>query len=238
MPTRLISGIKIPFHVDSISVVNSQVNYHETSKMTDRIGTVPLKEINGVLKTVTNRPAKSTDSLVLMASTKLLGLHIRRLHYRESYADSLSGFHMLLKTSGLHMPELSQITNPMAAADLEAGYLEPITARIAGNRYASVGDMKFFYKDLKLRLLGHKDTTRRSLLIKFENFVASKILRKRNQQEARIFYDRDQKKFIFGYWIKSIVSGVLVSVGVKANKKYHANYLKLRERHTLPAEEE
>ncbi|SFD07120.1 hypothetical protein SAMN05216167_103200 [Spirosoma endophyticum] len=238
MPTRLISGIRIPFHVDSISVVNSQVNYHETSKMTDRTGTVPLKEINGVLKTITNHPTKPTDSLKLLASTKLLGLHIRRLHYRESYGDSLSGFHMLLKTSGLYMPELSQITNPMASADLEAGYLEPITARIAGNRYASVGDMKFFYKDLKLRLLGHKDTTRRSLLIKFENFVASKILRKKNQQEARIFYDRDQKKFIFGYWIKSIVSGVLVSVGVKANKKYHANYLKLRERHTLPAEED
>ncbi|UFH55032.1 hypothetical protein [Spirosoma sp. KNUC1025] len=237
MPTRLISGIKVPFHIDSISVVNSQVNYHETSKMTDRVGTVPLKEINGTLKTITNRPAKSTDSLKLLASTKLLGLHIRRVHYRESYEDSLSGFHMLLKTSDLHMPELTQITNPMASADLADGYLEPITARIAGNKYASVGNMRFHYKDLKLRLLGHKDTTRRSLLIKFENFAANKILRKKNQEDARIFYDRDQKKFIFGYWIKSVVSGVLVSVGVKANKKYHANYLKLSQKHTLPAEE-
>ncbi|QIP16919.1 hypothetical protein G8759_31920 [Spirosoma aureum] len=237
MPTRLISGIKVPFHIDSISVINSQVNYHETSKITNRVGTVPLKDINGTLKTVTNRPTKSTDSLKLLASTKLLGLHIKRLHYRESYGDSLSGFHMLLRTSDLNMPELSPITNPMAAADLEDGYLEPIMARIAGNKYASVGNMRFYYKNLKLRLLGHKDTTRRSLLIKFENFVASKILRKKNQQEARIFYDRDQKKFIFGYWIKSIMSGVLTSVGVKANKKYHANYLKLSQQHTLPAED-
>lgn len=237
MPTRLISGIKVPFHIDSISVVNSQVNYHETSKMTGRVGTIPLKNINGVLKTVTNRPTKSTDSLKLLASTHLLGLHIKRVHYRESYGDSLSGFHMLLKTSDLHMPELTQITNPMASADLDDGYLEPITARIAGNKYASVGTMRFHYKDLKLRLLGHKDTTRRSLLIKFENFAANKILRKKNQEDARIFYDRDQRKFIFGYWIKSIVSGVLVSVGVKANKKYHANYMKLSQQHTLPAEE-
>lgn len=238
MPTRLISKIKVPFHVDSIKVVNSQVNYHETSKMTGRVATIPLHDINGMLKTVTNRPTKSTDSLKLLASTHLLGLHIKRLHYRESYGDSLSGFHMLLKTSDLHMPELTQITNPMASADLEDGYLEPITARIAGNKYASVGDMKFYYKDLKLKLLGHKDTTRRSLLIKFENFVANKILHKKNDKDARIFYDRDQKKFIFGYWIKSVVSGILVSVGVKANKKYHANYLKLSQQHTLPAEEE
>ncbi len=238
MPTRLISAIKVPFHIDSISVVNSQVNYHETSKMTERVATIPLKEINGTLKTITNRPAKSTDSLKLLASTKLLGLQIRRLHYRESYSDSLSGFHMLLKTSDLHMPELTSITNPMASADLDGGYLEPISARIAGNRYASVGHLRFHYKDLKLRLLGHKDTTRRSWLIKFENFAANKILRKKNKEDARIFYDRDQRKFIFGYWIKSVVSGVLVSVGVKANKKYHANYLKLSKQHTLPAEED
>ena len=238
MPTQLISKIKVPFHIDSVNVINSQVNYHETSKMTDRVATIPLHDINGTLKTVTNRPTKATDSLKLLASTKLLGLHIKRLHYRESYADSLSGFHMLLKTSDLHMAELTQITNPMASADLEDGYLEPITARIAGNRYASVGDMKFHYKDLKLKLLGHKDTTRRSWLIKFENFAASKILHKKNDKDARIFYDRDQRKFIFGYWIKSVVSGVLVSVGVKANKKYHANYLKLSQQHTLPAEEE
>ncbi|MBD2751966.1 AsmA family protein [Spirosoma validum] len=237
MPTQLISKIKVPFRIDSVSVVNSQVNYHETSKMTGRVATIPLHEINGTLKTVTNRPTKSTDSLKLLASTKLLGLNIKRLHYRESYGDSLSGFHMLLKTSDLHMPELTQITNPMASADLEDGYLEPITAQIAGNRYASVGNMRFHYKDLKLKLLGHKDTTRRSWLIKFENFAANKILHKKNDKDARIFYDRDQRKFIFGYWIKSVVSGVLVSVGVKANKKYHANYLKLSQQHTLPAEE-
>ncbi|WP_461115712.1 hypothetical protein [Spirosoma jeollabukense] len=88
----------------------------------------------------------------------------------------------------------------------------------------SIGDM-----DLKLRLLGHRGTTRRSLTVKFENpwlarpCARRKGLHKKNQQEARIFYDRDQKKFILGYWIKSIVSGVLVSVGVKANKKYHSN---------------
>ena len=237
MPTRLISKIRVPFRIDSISVVNSQVNYHETSKMTDRVATIPLHEINGTLKNITNRPTKATDSLKLLASTKLLGLTIKRLHYRESYSDSLSGFHMLLKTSDLHMPELTQITNPMASADLEGGQLEPITARIAGNRYASVGDMKFYYKNLKIKLLGHKDTTRRSWLIKFENFAVNKILHKKNDKDARIFYDRDQKKFIFGYWIKSVVSGVLVSVGVKANKKYHANYLKLSQQHTLPAEE-
>lgn len=237
MPTRLLAGIKAPFWVDSISVVNSQVNYHETSKLTNRVATIPLKEINGTLKRITNQPTHATDSLTLLASTKLLGLHIKQLYYRESYGDSLSGFRMRLNTSDFHMAELTPITNPMAAADLDAGYLEPMTAQLAGNKYASVGNMRFFYNGLKLRLLGHADTTRKSLLIRFENFVVGKVLRKKNQQIARIFYDRDQKKFIFGYWIKSIMSGVLVSVGVKGNKKYHANYLKLSQQHALPAEE-
>ncbi len=237
MPTRLIGRLKIPVKIDSVSVVNSDVIYHETSKVTNRVGKIPLREINGVLKNITNRPTKATDSLVLKASTKLLGLHIQRLHYRESYGDSLAGFHMLLKTSDLHLPELTQITNPMAAADIDGGNVKPILARIAGNKYASVGHMRFHYNDLTIRLLGHADTTRKSLLIKFENFVIRKVLRKHNDQDSRIFYDRDLKKFIFGYWIKSIMTGVLTSVGVKGNKKYHANYLKLSQQHTLPAEE-
>ena len=236
MPTQLIAGIRaLPFRIDSVSVVNGQVNYHETSKITDRVGTVPLRSINALLTTVTNRPTR-TDSLKLLASTTLLGLDIERLFYRESYRDSLSGFRMALQTSALRMPTLTAVTNPMAAVDLTGGYLEPLTARLTGNRYASVGNMQFHYQDLNLRLLGHKDTTRRSLLIKFENFAATKILRKKNDQDARIFYARDQKKFIFGYLIKSIMSGVLVSVGIKSNKKYHQQYEKLSELRTLPAE--
>lgn len=236
MPTRLLSGITLPFRVDSIRIINSRLTYHETSKITNQVGTIPLTEINGVVKNITNRPTRWSDSLSLLASTKLLGLSINQMHYRESYGDSLSGFRMILQTSGMHLPELTQITKPVAAAGLEGGYLEPVLIRMAGNNYASVGTMRFFYKDLKLRLLGKTDAPRKSLLIRVENFVIGHVLRKKNQQEAPIFYSRDQTKFVFGYWIKSIMSGVLVSVGVKGNKAYHANYVKLRQQHTLPDE--
>ncbi|MVM31863.1 hypothetical protein GO755_17575 [Spirosoma sp. HMF4905] len=238
MPTRLISRVTIPFQVDSISVINSNVIYHETSKLTNRVGNVPLMSINGVLKNITNRPRKTTDSLVLRASTKLLGLNIDRLHYRESYGDSLAGFHMLLQTSDVHLPELSSITNPIIAANLDGGYVQPITARVVGNRYASVGNMHFYYKDLKISLLSPADTAKKTFLIKFKNFVIGKVLRKKNEADSRIFYDRDPQTFIFGYWIKTMTSGILTSIGVKGNKKYRANYLKLSQQHPLPVEEE
>lgn len=237
MPTRLMSRVNIPFRIDSISVINSTVIYHETSKLTNRVGNVPLMNINGVLKNITNRPRKTTDSLVLRASTKLLGLHIDRLTYRESYGDSLAGFHMLLNTSDVHLPEMSSLTNPMLAANLDGGYVQPITARVVGNRYASVGNMHFYYKDLKINLLAPADTTKKTLLIKLKNFVIGKVLRRKNEADSRIFYDRDPQTFIFGYWIKTMTSGILTSIGVKANKKYRANYLKLSQQRTLPVEE-
>lgn len=234
MPTQLMNRVTIPFRIDSISVINSHVTYHETSKLTNRVGNVPLMNINGVLKNITNRPRKTTDSLILRASTNLLGLHLNQLNYRESYADSLAGFHMLLKTSDVHLPELSSITNPIIAANLDAGYVQPITARVVGNRYASVGRMHFYYKDLKISLLSPADTTKKTFLIKLKNFVIGKVLRKKNETDSRIFYDRDPQTFIFGYWIKTMTSGILTSIGVKANKKYRANYLKLSQQRTLP----
>ncbi|MVM40825.1 hypothetical protein GO730_29230 [Spirosoma sp. HMF3257] len=238
MPTRLMSRVNLPFHIDSISVVNSNVLYHETSKLTNRVGNVPLMNINGVLKNITNRPRKLTDSLVLRASTKLLGLQVDRLHYRESYGDSLAGFHMLLQTSDVHLPELSSITNPIIAANLDGGYVQPITARVVGNQYASVGNMHFYYKDLKISLLSPADTTKKTFLIKLKNFVIGKVIRKKNEADSRIFYDRDPQIFIFGYWIKTMTSGILTSIGVKGNKKYQANYLKLSQQRPLPVQEQ
>ncbi|WP_080057892.1 hypothetical protein [Spirosoma aerolatum] len=236
MPTRLVRQVGFPFRIDSISVINSQVLYHETSKLTNRVGSVPLRNINGVLKNITNRPNRLTDSLVLNASTKLLGLHIDRLLYRESYGDSLAGFRMSLNTSGVHLPELTRITSPMIAANLEAGYAQPIRARVAGNRYASVGMMQLHYKDLKIHLLSPADTTKKTLLTRFKNFVVGQVIRKKNEADSRIFYDRDPQVFIFGYWIKTMLSGVMTSAGVKRNKKYHDSYLKLSQQRPLPAE--
>ncbi|GAB4039037.1 hypothetical protein [Spirosoma gilvum] len=236
MPTRLINRIKIPFRIDSISVINSNVLYHETSKLTNRVGDVPLENINGVLKNITNRPKRSTDSLVLKASTKLLGLHIDRLLYRESYGDSLAGFRMLLNTSGVHLPELTRITSPMIAANLNGGYAKPIMAQVAGNRYASVGKMQLYYNGLKINLLSPADTTKKTLLIRFKNFIVGQVIRKKNDADSRIFYDRDPQVFIFGYWIKTMLSGVMTSAGVKRNKKYHDSYLKLSQQRPLPAE--
>lgn len=236
MPTRLIRQVGFPFRIDSISVINSHVLYHETSKLTNRVGNVPLRNINGVLKNITNRPKRATDSLVLSASTKLLGLHIDRLLYRESYGDSLAGFRMSLNTSGVHLPELTRITSPMIAANLEDGYAKPIMARVAGNRYASVGTMQLHYKDLKIHLLSPADTTKKTLLTRFKNFIVGQVIRKKNEADSRIFYDRDPQVFIFGYWIKTMLSGVMTSAGVKRNKKYHDSYLKLSQQRPLPAE--
>ncbi|GAB3960071.1 hypothetical protein GCM10028805_57330 [Spirosoma harenae] len=238
MPTRLIQNIKIPFRIDSISVVNSNVIYHETSKLTNRVGDVPMKEINGVLKNITNRPKKLSDSLSLKASTQILGLHIDGLQYRESYGDSLAGFRMLLQTSDVHLPELTKLTNPMIAANLDGGYVQPITARVIGNQYASMGNMRFHYKDLKITLLTPADTTKKTFLTKLKNFVIGKVIRKKNETDSRIFYDRDPQVFIFGYWIKTMLSGVMTSVGVKGNKKYQASYQKLKQQRRLPVAEE
>ncbi len=237
MPTRLIDRIKLPLHIDSVSLVNAELTYHELSKVTNRESHIPLRGLNGRVKNITNRHTTTSDSLMLIADTKLLDLHISRLRYHESYADSLSGFHLLLKTSGMHLPGLNPITNPMAAADVDDGFVEPITARIAGNKYASVGTMHFYYKDLKVRLLDHRDTSRKSLLINFENFIINRVLRKKNRQDSRIFFARNRHDFIFSYWIKSIMSGILTSVGVKGNKRYHTNYLKMRQQHAIPAEQ-
>lgn len=148
MPTKLISTIKRPLRIDSIILKNAGITANEISNVTQREGTIPLVAINAIIKNITNR-FKENDSLSIRANGILLDHFIRSVKYKESYADSLSGFRMSLRMSPMNLTALSKVTNPLAAVSIEKGKSDTLVAHIAGNKYAAFGEMNFFTADLR-----------------------------------------------------------------------------------------
>lgn len=234
MPTKLIAKIKMPLKIDSVIVNDATVNANEISNITQREGTIPLIHVNAQIKNISNTPG-ANDSLSIRAQGVLLDHYIRSLKYKESYSDSLSGFRMSVRMSPMDLTALSNITNPLAAVNIDKGHSDTLYARIAGNKYAAFGVMNFYYKGLKIRMLNHTDTLRKSFILSLESFLANKLIVKtNNKKNAQIFFVRDPEKFVFNYWIKSAFSGVITSAGVKSNKKYEKKYKAVKKAYSLP----
>jgi len=82
------------------------------------------------------------------------------------------------------------------------------------------------------------DTTKKNFTLSFKNFVANEfVLKGNNNKQVQVFYIRDEEKFIFNYWFKTIFSGVIASAGIRNDKKYVKQYNKLREVYSLPGKE-
>jgi len=235
MPTQLINSVHSKFSIDSVRVLNSRVTYTEYSNLTNRAGIIPIENINATLKKVTNDHHGKPDTLALKGKAQILSSHINKFSYKEAYDDSLSSFSLTLKMSPSEMTDFSRFTNPLAAVDISSGQFDTILARISGNKYASVGQMQFNYRDLKITLLNHQDTLSKRLSLSFVNFVANSfVIKSNNKKQSSIYFERDRERFVFNYWIKTFLSGVLTSAGIKSNKKYYKQYKQMKNQYSLP----
>jgi hypothetical protein len=177
----------------------------------------------------------ANDSLTIVANAKLFNNYIRHFHYKEAYGDSLSYFTVNFNTSPMILPEYSQVTAPLAAVSVNNGKSDTLFASWAGNKYAAIGKMDFYYNDLKVRLLNKRDPSKKGFLLSLENMLANAvILNKKNSKHSRVYFERDREKFVFNYWVKTSLRGLLSSIGIKSNKKYYKQYMKMRGPYSLP----
>ena len=234
MPTQLITGIKMPLQIDTIYIKGASVNVHEVSEITKREGIVPLSNIDASFKNFTNRPGEK-DSLIINLSGRVIDYNIRTFRYAESYQDSLSGFRMNYNISPMHLPMLTQVTGPLSAIAVTRGFADTLYARVSGNKYATFGEINFYYHNLGIRILNKKDTRKKDLLLAFESVIAnSLIIRSNNKKQANMFFVRNREKFVFNYWVKTLFSGLFTSAGAKKSSKYKRMYEEVAEKYSLP----
>jgi hypothetical protein len=235
MPTKLMAGLKFPAKVDSLQIKGASIDVHEVSATTKREGRVPLRNINAVFKNLTSRPGIK-DSLSIDIVGRVLDYDVWKFRYAESYNDSLSGFRMNYSLSAMHLPGLSEVTNPLSAVAVTSGKGDMLYAKVSGNKHAAFGEMNFYYHNLRIRLLNKEDSLKKSFLLDFETLMANSfVIKSNNRKQSLMFFARDREKFVFNYWVKTLFSGLYTSVGAKSNSKYKKMHDELAERYSLPS---
>ena len=236
LPANMIKKIPQKISIDTVLLSNAHVTYTEYNEKTKQPGTIPVNRMTVRLLNVKNYNYTPTDSLSIQANGYLMDTAWIRLRVKESYTDTLGGFLMTLRMKPADLTVLNPALIPLASVKLESAFLDTLSMRAVGREYLSLGEMKMYYHDLKIRFLKNGIEAKKTLLTRIITFLANSLVVKTNNKSrtGNVFYIRDRDRSAINYLIKIAMSGMASSVGAKNNKKMLRRYKKELEKRHLP----
>jgi hypothetical protein len=234
LPVDMLKKINKRFHLDSLRLNNASVVYEEFNDKTNSLGKVNITHIQALIRNAKNYDLGPTDSLYLMAYARLLDTVNTRVHFDESYLDTLSAFYFSVRVGKISLPLLNQFVVPMANAKIISGELDTLQIRAVGREYLAHGKMNMYYRDLKVQFLNKADQSKTTVITKFITWVANGLVRDSNKKTGMVFAERLRERAVFNYWIKIILGGTLTNAGIRSNTKSEKKYKKSLKKANVP----
>ncbi|TCC99088.1 hypothetical protein EZ449_21415 [Pedobacter frigidisoli] len=79
-----------------------------------------------------------------------------------------------------------------------------------------------------------KNPDRKTFILFLENKLVNLILPNKNSKPAFLFFERNRNKFVFNYWIKTVMGGFVSSVGLKKESKLKKQEREAKLKYHLP----
>ena len=236
LPVDMIQRISLPVAVNRLKIVDGLLSYSEKHAKTRAEGTLQLTHMNAELSNIKNRDITDTDSLTLTMSAYLMDSALIRLMVKESYMDSLSGFLMTLRLTPTTLSFLNPVIIPLSNVKITSGTIDSFHLRAIGHENLSIGEMKMYYHDLKIKLVKDGEENKSSFLTNLASWLANTFIIKKNNngRTGIVYFERIKDRSFFNYIVKMTFSGMATSIGVKKNRKYIKQYKKELKARNLP----
>ncbi|MCW3074520.1 MAG: hypothetical protein JWP69_1589 [Flaviaesturariibacter sp.] len=237
LPTGLIKKIPFPVNIKKVNLVDGYLSYTERNAKTRMEGTLVLDRLSGGLADIKNRNIGADDSLQFTLNAWLMDSAEIALRVKQSYTDSLNGFLMTLRMKPTTLSFLNPVLAPLSNVILTSGTIDSLNIRAIGKEDLALGEMKMYYRDLRIKLVKDGNAEETSLLRRAATFLANALIIKKNGngRTGLIYYERDKSRSFFNYIIRMTFSGMATSIGAKKNRKYMKQYkAELKERNLPP----
>ena len=220
MIPEMLQALPFAFRVDTLRVRKGELKYEERPEDADTTGEVIFSDMYATLYNTTNIVDEEEES-VMEADIQALFMHEGKLdvNFRfPLYRDDL--FHSVQGTlTAMSLTKLNNILEPAVSTSVKSGQLNQLEFTMELDQQKATGMIHFAYDDLKIQLLGDEEDPK--LKEKISSFFANLLVIKSNNpsgnqplREGPIAFERIQEKAVFGYWVRALLSGVQVSVGL------------------------
>lgn len=224
LPREAIMAISQKFAIDSIQLINSRLAYKQFDPKSEQPGDIFLSDFNITAYNITNKLEKDDHEsrIKINLDAKIMGESKMEFTfffplYKDSTAFWLSG-----KTEDISMAKLNSMTKNLLGIGITNGVGSVEVPLISGNDSVAKGSLLFKYKKLRLAMYNREkeelNTSFFSPVINF--FINDLVLRSNNPRFARrtkigvAYFKRDTRKSIVNYSFKSLLSGMLYTLGI------------------------
>lgn len=220
-PHMALKRLPIPTIVEQLKIAKVNVAYGEYNPKTKEIGTVELDGLHGTISNITNdssRLAKQSHAYADL-TTYVMGKAKLNVKIDFNLTSNNGTFSYKGKVNGFDLKALNAISKPLGQIELESGQVTSASFDVSANAAGSKGVVYFYYKDLKIKMLGEDadgNEKKKGLL----SFLANTILIKDDNipdekgRFANVTHERAPQASFFNIMWKSVFKGMREIVGV------------------------
>lgn len=223
MPQEALFNLPVTITIDSVLTHNAYLKYKELDKKSIVPGEIFLNKINLKTYNISNNRNTLEDKSVMMTKFQALLLGKTEINLdaefpllSPNYEFSVSGY-----LNKVYFHDLNSMTQNLVGVNMKSGYGSLDIPLIKGNKTYSEGKILFRYKNLKIDLYDReKAQNSKGLAGSMANLLLNDIFIRSNNpgflgrtRPGEVYYKRDTQKFIVSYMWKSIMSGLMSTMG-------------------------
>jgi hypothetical protein len=127
--------------------------------------------------------------------------------------------------SGMEASELNPILEKSASITITSGKINGLNFSFSANNTKATGNLKLLYEGLKFDIMNRQTGEATALKEQIKSLIANIIVLESNPMPGKevrpgiIEYERDPERYIFGYFFRSLLSGIKTSVTKTKNPR-------------------
>lgn len=207
-------------NIDSLEVNNGNITYTEHAEKAQEPGTVSFNQIKATIYNISNDSIyKTKEAFISMkAEALLMGKSKMNVQLKARLFDPSNTFSLKGMLAPIKVKELNPILEKNAFLNANSAQIDKVNFNLVGNDTKATGELVMLYRGLDISVKDKDNDDQMDMKEQFLSFIVNKGALDSNplpKEEVRvgiIDFERDPTKFIFNYWVKSILTGVKSSV--------------------------
>lgn len=208
----MISAIPVPIEIDSIQILNSTLTYRELGVNKAESGSISIKNIDGIIRGLTNIPEKqkSLEKLEANLAANLNGFAPMDLDLIVPYDQE--AFQLSVAMGKMELNNFNAMLIPLAGVEIKSGELQKLVYNMKAGDNQSQNNLIFDYDNLHVKLIKEKEnhkykkrpiiSTIADAAIKNNNFPEHK-----NYLTATYTTERNKYRSPVNYIIQGLIKG-------------------------------
>ncbi|MFY0608511.1 MAG: hypothetical protein JXR10_17470 [Cyclobacteriaceae bacterium] len=227
LPQTALRSVAMPIKIDTVRFDKSFITHSEFSEEGTSPGVIFFRNLGGIITNITNDEIAidNNSKMTLYVTGSIMNTGDIMVQSMFDYRDSLDRYTLRGTVGEMDLTELNRFLENTASVRIRDGRNKSLSFAFEANEDYAFGSMKFYYRDLKINVLDAETHQRKGHGASIKSFFANTfVVNSKNPhflfvRDGDIYMERDKSKSVFSYWGKSLVSGLVSSIGAKNNKK-------------------